>query len=227
MIQERRKFRRTVAKGAAVLSVAGAVQNGRVLNVAEGGVLVSTSVSPPQRWLGRVLDIELRFDAGHEEWLRGTARVVRILAGGLALAFVEAPAALGRVLDELGDASRARLRTLAVVVIDTAPDRRATMVGAFRSVGCVVVEAGTPLEAIVRLGESRFEPDVIAVGDTPGGGAEELRQFVEHNHPGASLVRILDGEGPTVGRRGWVSATNPEQDLPQRVREVLSRVLIG
>lgn len=228
MIRERRRFARTIAKGAVVVHVAGATQNGRIVDVAEGGVLVGTSVTPPERWLGRAADVELRFDTGGGDWLRGSARVVRIAAGGLALTFLEAPSALGRALDELRGASRNRQRSLAVVVIDTDSSRRASMVRAFRSIGCAIVEAGTPLEAIVRLGESSFEPDVIAVADSsPALGAEDLRRFVEEHHPGVSLVRILGGDGPADGSPGWVSASDPRADLPQRVRELLSRVLAG
>lgn len=225
MIVERRRFPRTIAKGAVVMHVAGTDQKGRMVDVAEGGLLVATSVTPPERWLGRPVEIEMRFD-GLGDWLLGSARVVRIVASGFAIAFHTPPPAIGRIVDELAGSFRARQRTLAVVVIDTDPDRRASMVRAFRTVGCAVVEAGTPLEAVYRLGESSFEPDVIAVADSqPTAGADALRRFVEVNHPRASLVRILSGDGPVGVLPGWVSATDPDQDLPRRVRDVLLQVL--
>ena len=225
MIVERRRFPRTVAKGAVVIHAAGVEQKGRIVDLAEGGVLVGTSVTPAERWLGRAVDLEMRLD-GLGDWLRGRARVVRIAASGLAVVFSTPPAGLGRILDELADASRARHRTLAVVVIDTDPERRPAMARAFRSVGCVVIETGTPLEAVYRLGESSFEPDVIAVADSsPMAGADELRRFVQTNHPRASLVRILEGAGPDGGPGGWVSAADPGHDLPRRVRDLLLHVL--
>lgn len=228
MIEERRRFPRTAAKGAVVLYVAGATENGRLVDVGEGGLRVETRVTPPERWLGRTAEVELRFDTGRGEWLTGSARVVRIIAGGLALTFVTPPPTLGRVLDDLRGASLARQRSLAVVVVDPEPERRASMVRAFRSVGCAIVEAGTPLEAIVRLGESSFEPDVIAVADSqPAMGSEDLRRFVQEHHPAVSLVRITGGDGPSEGAPSWVSASDPREDLPQRIRELLSRVLAG
>jgi hypothetical protein len=207
-----------------VVHAAGTAQKARLVDVAEGGLLAATSVTPPQRWLGREVEIDLRFD-GIGDWLRGTARVVRIVASGLAVLFVTPPAELGRIVDELAGAARARRRMLAAVVIDLDPERRAAIVAAFRAIGCVVVEAGTPLEGVYRLGESSFEPDVIAVADSqPMEGADALRRFVEFNHPRAALVRILSGTGP-ASHGGWVSASDPDEDLPRRVRELLWKVL--
>jgi hypothetical protein len=224
MITERRRFPRTVAKAAVVVHAAGADLKARLVDVAEGGLLAATNVTPPQRWLGRQVEIDLRFD-GIGDWLRGAARVVRIVASGLAVAFTTQPAELGRIVDELAGAARARQRQLAVVVIDTNSQRRAAIVAAFRAVGCVIVEAGTPLEGVYRLGESRFEPDVIAVADSqPMEGAEALRRFAEVNHPRVALIRILSGDGP-AGHGGWISASDPDDDLPRRVRAVLLKVL--
>ena len=224
--RDRRRHARISAKGAVVIHVGEIAHHGRIADVSGGGVLVVTPVTPPERWLGRNVDVEIRLDDAQAEWLRGTARIVRICADGLALAFEQVPPTLVRVLDELGDASRARHRMLAVVLIDTDPVRRSAMVAGFRKVGCAVVEAASPLEAIVRLGESSFEPDVIAIADSdPGASANELRAFTQQHHPNAKLVTIGDERGSSDAARSWVSSDDTAADLPQRIRAMLSRVI--
>lgn len=227
MIRERRGHARIVAKGTVVLHVAGVAHNGRIVNIAEGGMSIVTAVTPPQRWLGRTIDVQLRLDGASAEWLRGSGRVVRIRADGLALAFATAPPFLGRVLDELSDASHARRRVLTVVLVDTDPARREAMCVGFRGAGCVVIDAASPLEAIVRLGESSFEPDVIAIADSqPSASADNLREFARQYHPHAKLVTIVNERVTSDGVPSWVSASDPEADLSQRIRAVLSRVLL-
>lgn len=226
MIRERRRHARIVAKGTVVLHVAGAAHNGRIVNIAEGGMSIVTSVTPPERWLGRTIDVELRLDAASAEWVRGTGRVIRIRADGLAVAFASTPPLLTRVLDELSDASHVRRRVLAVVLVDTDRARREAMVAGFRGAGCNVVDAASSLEAIVRLGESSFEPDVIAIADSqPSASADDLREFARQHHPHAKLVTIVNERVTSDGVPSWVSASDPDADLSQRIRAVLSRVL--
>jgi len=214
VIRERRRHARVVAKGAVVLRGAETQKIARIENVAEGGASVTTQVTPPERWLGRIVEIEMRLDAGGAEWMRGRARIMRISAGGLALSFVEPPPSIGRVLGELSSSSRARQRRVWVMVIDPDPARLEVMSSAFRSVGCGVIEAGTPLEAVVRLGESSFELDLVAVADShPGIGSDDLRHFVRENHGGVTLVRI-----PTE---------DPGENLQQSIRALVARVLGG
>jgi hypothetical protein len=98
------------------------------------------------------------------------------------------------------------------------------MTAGFRATGCGVIEAATPLEAIVRLGESSFEPDVIAIADShPAAAADEMRDFVERNHPNAKLVTIGDALLQPDGIVHWLSSADPASDLPDRIREVLVR----
>ena len=226
MIPDRRQHARIPAKGAVVLHVAATPHHGRIADVSGGGLLVVTHVTPPERWLARVVDVALRLDDAQSEWLRGTGRVVRIRADGLALAFEQKPPSLMLVLDELTSAERARRRMLAVVLIDTDPARRLAMVAGFRAVGCAVVEAATPLEAIVRLGESSFEPDVIAIADSqPAASSDALRTFTQQNHPKAKLVTIGDELVSTDALASWVSSNDSGADLLQRIRAMLSRVI--
>lgn len=221
---ERRRHIRIAPKGAVIVQAAGHAQRGRIANLSEGGMFVATSVTAPDRLLARAAEIEIRLDGMSAEWLHATGRIVRIGADGFAVAFDSLPAALIRLIDEMSTASRARLRVISVVLIDVDPERRAAMADGFRATGCFVIEASTPLEALVRLGESSFEPDLIAVADSiPSTVASELRSFIDREHPRAKLVTISDDVAEPAGAGHWLSSVDPGSDLPNRVREVLGR----
>src|ERR1043165_356212 len=88
--------------------------------------------------------------------------------------------------------------------------------------GCDVLEGATQLEAIVRLGESHFEPDIIAVANTqPVAAADEMREFVERYHPSSMLVAIGPQLLDPAGLANWLSENTPPADLPVRIRELL------
>lgn len=218
---ERRRAIRIAAKGTLLFRTREYEQHGRIANLSEGGAYVVTSTSTPERLLQRDVDLELRLDAGHAEWLRATGRVIRIHPVGVAIAFDLLAAPLLRMIDELSTASRADARIITVVLIDADPQRSSAMAAGFRASGCSVIEAATPLEAIVRLGESSFEPDVIAVADSANDDAEEMRAFVEREHPNAKLITIGDEIFQPDGFANWLSSANPNADLANRVREAL------
>jgi len=220
--RERRRHQRIGAKGTLTIRSPDHEQHGRIANISAGGVYVFTNVSPPRRLLARAVEVVLRLDAGHAEWLEATAKIVRVEPGGMAIAFESASVQLLRVIDDVVTASRARSRVVAVVLIDEQTQRRSAMAAGFRATGCAVVEAATPLEAIVRLGESSFEPDIVAVADsrTPE-EAEQMRTFVEREHPRAKLVAIGDEIFQPDGFVHWLSATDSADDLAARVRDVL------
>lgn len=221
---ERRRHIRIAPKGTAVVQAAGHAQRGRIANLSEGGMFVATSVTAPDRLLARTAELEIRLDGMRAEWLHAVGRIIRIGADGVAVAFDSLPAALLRLIDEMSTASRARLRVISVVLVDVDPERRAAMANGFRSTGCFVIEASTPLEALVRLGESSFEPDLIAVADSiPSTVAGELRAFIDREHPRAKLVTISDDVAEPDGVGHWLSSVDPSSDLPNRVREVLGR----
>ena len=157
---ERRRHPRIIPKGALLFRTLGHEQRGRIANVSEGGVYVVTSATAPEELLARNVELEIRLDAGHAAWLRATGQIVRIDQDGLAISFDLLAAPLLRMIDELSTASRAHDRIITVVLIDADDQRRSGMAAGFRATGCTVIEAATPLEAIVRLGESSFEPDV-------------------------------------------------------------------
>jgi hypothetical protein len=214
---------RTAPKGAVLVHALGQARRGRIANIGGGGMFILTPVSAPARLLGRIVEVELRLDGASAEWLSVTGRIARLEANGLALSFDgPLPAPLQRAIDDLTSASWAHDRVLWVVLIDANTERRSAMVAGFRATGCVVVEAATPLDAIVRLGESTFEPDVIAVADSEtGSDAEQMRAFVERDHPKAKLITIGDEIFQPDGFANWLSSSNPDADLPRRVREAL------
>jgi CheY-like chemotaxis protein len=189
---ERRKHGRIALKGTAILLAGEHAVRARLVNLGEGGFLATTLVTAPMRLLGRTVEIELRLDDPHAQWNRLEGKVVRIGNDSLAIALTSTPALI-RLVDEMTDASRTRERVISVILIDEDASRRTLLGDAFRTVGCSLIEAATSLEAIVRLGESSFEPDLIAVADSiPAATANEMREFVGRNHPHVKLVSITD-----------------------------------
>lgn len=220
---DRRRHARIEPKGTVTLHALGNSHRGRLLNIGSGGMYVATMISVPDRLLGRVVDLELRLDGMLAAWQRLTGRVSRIAADGVAIVF-DAPTtpALLRIIDELTTASHAKARVISVVLIDADHARRAAIGVGFRAAGCEVLEVGTPLEAIVRLGESDFEPDIVAIAETdPASVAHEMRAFVGRYHPSSMLVTIgPELLGPT-GIANWLLETTAPADLPARIRELL------
>lgn len=221
---ERRRHVRIEPKGSVTLIVGDHAQQGRLVNLGHGGLFAATTVGVPQRLLSRTVQIELRLDGRLAQWQRVSGRVTRIGPPGIAIAFDTTPAALVRVIDEMSTASHARFRVMSVVLVDSELRRRSILAAAFRSVGCAVIESSTPLEAIFRLGESSFEPDLIAIADSiPGTVADELRDFIDRDHPDVKLVTIGDDLVEPSGVELWLSSADPAADLAARVRELLAR----
>lgn len=222
--RERRLHPRIAPKGTVVLDMLGQTTRSRLANIGKGGMFVQTRVRAPDRMLARTVEIQLRLDGAHAEWLRASARIVRLQADGLALSFCgEPPAVLVSLLESLAGASYAHDRVLSIVLIDSELERRSAMAAGFRATGCAVIEAATPLDAIHYLGESTFEPDVIAVADThDSNDAREMRAFVERDHPQARLITIGDEIFQPDGFANWLSSSNANADLPRRILDVLA-----
>jgi CheY-like chemotaxis protein len=222
--KERRTSPRIRPKGTLVLLVGEYVQHGRIKNLGKGGALIHTSGVTPQSILGQGALIELRLDGGLREWMRITGRILRITGNMVAIAFDGVPDDFAQLIDDSATASHAHARVLSVVLLDGTAKRRTVMAEVFRAAGCQVLEVTTPLEAIVRLGESHFEPDLIAVADSlPTSTSDELRRFVEREHPRAKLVTIGDDLVEPSGIAHWLSSADPDSDLAARVRRVILR----
>jgi hypothetical protein len=220
---DRRHHARIEPKGTVTLHALGNAHRGRVINISAGGMMLATDVTVPERLLGRVVDLEIRFDGPLTAWQRLAGRVTRISADSAAIVF-DAPSApiLLRMLDELTTASHASSRVISVVLIDADAPRRATIAAGFRAAGCEVVEAARPLEAIVRLGESHFEPDVIAVANShPTTEADDMRAFIERDHAASLLVTIGPELLDPAGLANWLSSATETADMPARIRELL------
>ncbi|MFN0251454.1 MAG: PilZ domain-containing protein [Kofleriaceae bacterium] len=218
---ERRRHPRITPKGSVTIALDEAVLLGRIANLSRSGLLVGTCDATPDL-LGCTASLEIRLDGQAAEWLRATGRITRVDARSVAIELDMVSAALGQMVDETTSQSHAHRRAITVVLVDGDQQRREAMLEGFRSAGCVVEHAKTPLEAIVHLGESSFEPDLVAIADTANGGAEELRAFVVRNHPRARLMAIgpdFASEAPGL----WLSSEGPAADLPLRIRLVLGQ----
>ena len=197
-------------------------RRGRIANISVGGLLLAAHV--PISVLDEKVAVDLRLDGPVRDWLRISGRIVRNESASIAVAFDDTPPAFADLITETSSDSRSNDRTMSVVLIDELVARRLSIAEAFRSAGCTVLDVATPLEAIVALGESHFEPDLIAIGDSlPGTTADELHGFVEREHPQVKLVRIGDNTVEPLGVAHWLSSSNPEDDLLQRIRRLLGR----
>lgn len=220
---ERRRYLRIEPKGSVTLLAGGNSRRGRIVNLSHGGLLANLAVGAPERLLACTVDLELRLDGQFAQWLPASGRIMRIGSEGIAISFTTPPPGLARVIDEMSTASHARRRVMSMVLVDPEPLRRSVLAAAFRSAGCTVIETSTPLEAIVRLGELNFEPDLIAIADsTPSAIADDLRHFVVHDHPRVKLVTIGEDlvRAASTGRN-WLSPSDLASDLARRVRQVL------
>jgi CheY-like chemotaxis protein len=220
---DRRHHARIQPKGTVTIHALGNAHRGRLVNIGVGGMYAATSVALPDRLLGRVVELELRFDGALAAWQWVTGRVSRLEASGVAVVFdaPTAPALLG-MIDELTTASHASRRVISVVLVDAEASRRTAIAAAFRAAGCQVVDVATPLAAIVRLGESHFEPDIIAVANTqPATDADEMREFVRRDHPRSLLVTIGPELLDPAGLANWLSSGTSAADLTARIRELI------
>lgn len=223
---ERRGDPRITPKGAVIVGVDTYVIRGRVANLSRHGLLARTWITAPERLLGARANLGLRLDGGDADWIQLTGRILRIGSRTIAIALDGAPPGFTRTLDQAVSRSHRNDRAVTVVLVDGDVERRHAIADGFRAAGCEVVNASTPLEAIVRLGGSDFEPDLIAVAQSvPAVIADELRRFVAAEHPQAMLVTIGDAAAGLDHVGTWLSAADGGGELAARIRDVLSRFL--
>jgi len=188
-----------------------------------GGACVRVAAAIPRELVNKLVDIDLRLDGRQATWITLSGRVLRIDAEGrIAVAFDAVPPAFERLIVDETDASRHEEGIRRVVLVDASRDRRAIIAAAFRAADCEVIDVSTPLEAIVRLGESRYDPKLIAIADSvPEWISDELRAFVHVEHPRARIVAIGAEllHPATQVERGV--AREPGAELVARVRELL------
>jgi hypothetical protein len=224
-IHDRRTFTRVALKGTTILRSGSFLLRGRIANLSRSGVCTNTRTTAPERLLGAQVEIMIRLDAGDSAWLECKGRVVRIGATSMAMVLEHTPSGFDRLIDEMHAVADRNDHMISVVLVDEDIERRRSMAQAFRDSGCLVIEAATPLEAIVRLGEADFEPHLIAVADSLASSvSEELRRFVQNEHPRTMLVAIGRGPDAPHGTLHWLSSSDLANDLDDRVRAVLSQL---
>ena len=214
--RERRASIRISPKGSAIVTAPSWLANGRITDISIGGVAIALDGATTAA-AGDAVEIDLRLDGPAASWLeRLTGHVSRVDTETLVIEFDDAPFGLTQLIAETSHNSRSRCRRIWVVLVDSMPERLLAIGDGFRRAGCVVMAVATPLEAIVRLGESMFEPDVVAISDSlPTSISDELRAFVDYAHPNTKLVRIgADGDHT-------LSWTGSPDDLLARIRVVL------
>ena len=223
---ERRRDLRISPKGTVILRSVRAdtyMVRGRIANLSRSGLVIATRTTAPERLLGARVELSLRLDDRDSSWFDLGGRILRIEESSLAMALLTVPASFTQAIEETVTRSLRNDRMLSILLVDATAQRRGAMADGFRSAGCTVVEVSTPLEAIVRLGESHFEPDLVAIADSqPATISEQLRVFVEAEHPGARLVTIGDAASAPEGLARWLSSANPNADLAARIRRVLT-----
>ncbi len=222
---ERRTASRVTLKGTTIIRSGNYLLRGRISNLSRGGVCAITRTTAPERLLRTQVEIMMRLDASDSAWLECKGRLVRIGATTMAMTLEATPPGFFRMLDEMHAASDRNDHQISVVLVDEDLERRKGMVLAFRAANCQVIDAATPLEAIVRLGEADFEPHLIAVADSlPTSVSEELRRFVENEHPRTMLVAIGLAPDAPHGTLHWLSSSDLADDLDDRVRAVLTQL---
>jgi len=222
--EDRRRSVRISPKGSVVLLAGEHVEHGRIANISSGGLLAITTGRAPELPPGGQVEVELRLDAASSEWLRFAGHVLRIDGCAIAVALETDSKPFLRLMEAGLRASGAHDGVRTVVLVDATAARRDTIAAAFRASGCDVLAVATPLEAIVRLGELQFEPELIAIADSlPSSISDDLRSFVAREHPQAKLVTIGDDLPAPRGAARWLSSADPDGDLLARIRELLDR----
>jgi hypothetical protein len=164
----------------------------RILDISATGVRVRLSgpYGPYRR--GERLDLELRFDGARGGWWTLGGLVVSVDGGEIVLAVESAPPDLEDWIQTELLATVEAADGADVLLVDSVPARRAETADSLRASGRRVSAVATPLDAIDRLGESRYHPRLIAIADTvPSAIAEELRTYLRREHPEIGLMRMM------------------------------------
>ncbi|MDB4956859.1 MAG: hypothetical protein JWO36_4428 [Myxococcales bacterium] len=177
---ERRRAARVSPRGTAVLHGKQLTVTARILNVGDGGICVQADYFPVlEPWTNATVTVDVQIEG--RRWVTVAGRVVRTDSntGELVVTFDRTPDEFRELvtLEVLADVER----DLApfIMLVDAAADRRTSIAEAFRGAGNVVVEAATPLEGLMRLCESEYAPEIIAIADTISEElAAELRELI-------------------------------------------------
>ncbi len=194
--RDRRRSGRAESSGTAIVHGALAL-HGRIVDLAIGGLtlLVDGIVAEPA--VGHRVRVVARLD-GPGRWFHLTGSVARIESRGSATALV---IELTGVPHDYEDLVQNELlsglecaRDPQILLVDSSRGRRALVAAAFRAVGCRVIEASSPLEAIAAIDQSRLHLRAVVIADTElASRAADLRRFLHEAYPRVPLVVVGDG----------------------------------
>ncbi len=220
----RREMRVRSKASACLLSGALAIR-GRVIDLARNHVCVRADLPFGLSGLiGELVYVDLRFDACPTKFsLIGRVNRMDSSAGMIEIEFEFMPEGFEDFVEDELVAAAVHDSLPRMILVDSRGRQRSTIADAFRRAGCEVAEASTPLEAIAYLGGSRFELNLIAVADTfPEKVAEELREFLLDEHPGAHMVSIGRSAMRRAPAASWLCSTSGLDDLQVRVDRVMT-----
>lgn len=223
---ELRRAMRVRSKGSIRIHCGNRVIPGRLVDLSIGGISVRTELPIGLiALIGEQVRVDLRLDASAPRHFALLGRVLRVSlpTRRMAIGFDAVPDDFEDcVQDELLAAVEHDIMPR-MILVDTVGGRRNQIASAFRNAGCHVTEASTPLEAIAHLGGSRFELGLIAIADTiPETVAEQLREFLLDQHPGAHMVSIGRSAKHRDPAGSWLCSTNIRDDLQTRVGRVMT-----
>jgi len=219
--RDRRNSGRVQSTGTAVFHGAFAA-HARIVDLAIGGLslLVDDVAAVPE--VGAHAHLDARLDGlGH--WLHLIGSVVRVdlRRSGTALVIellVVPPDFEDLVQNELLFALECA-RVPWILLVDGERGRRELVAGAFRAMGCHVIEVSSPLAAIAEIDQSRLHLWAAVIADSKlASQAEELRSFLAEAYPGVPLIDV--GQRPR--REGTTSLS--VDDVPDLALQIFNLV---
>lgn len=223
--RERRRAIRVRSKGSIRIQHGARLIGGRILDLCVGGVSVRADLplelAPHD---GEAVRVDVKLDACSKQFsLAGHVVRSRPATRVIAIAFDNAT---NEFKDCVQDELLAAVKHDAVprmILVDKVAKRRGVFADAFRGAGCSVTEVSTPLEAIAWLGQSQFEPGVIAIADSvPESIAHDLRQYLCEQYPETHMVAIGGSRRTHDQSSSWLSWADGRKDLRLRVGRVIT-----
>jgi PilZ domain len=220
ILTERRGALRVPVRGVAVLHTSGGPLHGMIVNLSQGGVLVSVASRPVEP----MLDMELRLAEG-DGWV--VARTIRVEPHGrqwrIALAFDRIlDEALRAAIDASIKAVRGSAQRRPILVIDENVERKRDLISRLSDRGMTPLAPKTPLEAIYLLTRSQLHVGVCLLAPGFGVPSNDLRDVLSDNFPWVSVAEITDDLDATThdAIRTWQATpiaaipTLPVDDAP-------------
>jgi len=190
---ERRRSARARSTGTALIH-GSFVTRARIIDLAVGGLrlLVDDAVTAPD--VGAHVSLDVRLD-GLGRWLHMIGSVARVDARGSGAALViellvVPPDFEDLVQDELLSGLEC-VQLPRLLLVDHVHERRELVAAAFRATGFLVIEVGSPLEAIAEIDQSRLHLWGVVIADTKlAAHADHLRRFLGEMYPDVPLIDV-------------------------------------